>query len=316
MRIVVLDGHTLNPGDLSWRELEALGECAVYERTAPGQVLEHARGAGILLTNKTVLSRETIFQLPDLRYIGVLATGYNVVDVDAARQRGIPVCNVPDYATAAVAQMTFALLLELTQHVAHHAQTVRDGRWSNSADFCYWDHPPVELHGLTMGVVGLGRIGRAVAGIAGAFGMRVLAFSPSVRSVQAVAMTDLETLLRTGDIISLHCPLTADNEKLINAERLRLMKPTAYLVNTARGGLIDEQALADALDHDRLAGAGLDVMAMEPPPAGNPLFTVKNCVITPHIAWATAAARKRLLKTAAENIRCFLSGNARNTVEP
>jgi glycerate dehydrogenase len=314
MRIVVLDGHTLNPGDLSWSALEALGDCAVHPRTAPAQVLERAGEAGVVLTNKTVLSAEVIAQLPQLRYIGVLATGYNVVDVAAARQRGIPVTNVPDYATRSTAQMTIALLLELTQHVGHHARTVRDGRWCASVDFSYADYPLVELDGLTLGLIGFGRIARATAEIARALGMRVIAHTRSNKPVAGVQMTDLETLLRESDVLSLHCPLNADNAGLINAARLALMKPGAFLLNTARGPLLDEQALADALNSGHLAGAGLDVLSVEPARPDNPLLTAKNCMITPHIAWATRAARARLLEAVVANVRDFLAGRPRNVV--
>lgn len=318
MKIVVLDGYTLNPGDLSWDGLRALGECAIYDRTPPELTVERARGATVVLTNKVIVGREQMAQLPDMRYIGVLATGYNIVDTAAARERGIPVTNVPEYGTRSVAQMTFALLLELAQHVGHHAQTVREGRWTESPDFCYWDYPLVELAGKTMGIVGIGRIGRAAAELALAFGMTVLAHDvntpPSLPA--GVRMTELETLLRESDVVSLHCPLTAENQGLINAERLGLMKPTAFLINTSRGPLIVARDLADALNSSRLAGAGVDVLPVEPPPADNPLFTAKNCLVTPHIAWATGAARARLMDTVVENLRAFLAGKAQNVVNP
>jgi len=318
VKIVVLDGYTLNPGDLSWDGLRALGECAIYDRTPPELTVERARGATVVLTNKVIVGREQMAQLPDMRYIGVLATGYNIVDTAAARERGIPVTNVPEYGTRSVAQMTFALLLELAQHVGHHAQTVREGRWTESPDFCYWDYPLVELAGKTMGIVGIGRIGRAAAELALAFGMTVLAHDvntpPSLPA--GVRMTELETLLRESDVVSLHCPLTAENQGLINAERLGLMKPTAFLINTSRGPLIVARDLADALNSSRLAGAGVDVLPVEPPPADNPLFTAKNCLVTPHIAWATGAARARLMDTVVENLRAFLAGKAQNVVNP
>ena len=312
--IVVLDGNALNPGDLSWSELGALGDCVVYEHTPPELVLERAREADIILTNKTLLTASTIAALPKLKYIGVLATGVNVVDVAAARQRGILVTNVPAYSTPSVVQLTFALLLELTLHVGHHAQTVRDGRWCQSQDFCYWDYPLVELAGLTFGIVGYGRIGRSVATVARAFGMDVLAYNTSPKTDPPTRFTDLESLLAASDVVSLHCPLTAANQGFINAERLALMKPTAYLLNTARGPLIDEQALADALNEGRLAGAGLDVLSQEPPSPDNPLLKAKNCLITPHIAWATYAARQRLMKTVVANVRAFLAGQPANVV--
>lgn len=315
-RIVILDGYTLNPGDLSWDEFLALGDCRIYDRTPADCVAERARGAEIVLTNKTVLSREVLAQLPDLKYIGVLATGYNVVDIEAARERAIPVTNVPTYGTRSVAQMTFALLLELAHHVGEHARTVREGRWSTSEDFCYWDHPLIELAGLTMGLVGLGRIGRATAELARAFGMRALAHDPLVPADGDVEAADLEGLLRASDVVSLHCPLTEETRGLINAERLALLKPSAFLLNTSRGPLVDEQALADALNAGRLAGAGLDVLAVEPPSADNPLLRAKNCLITPHIAWATRSARRRLMDGVLANIRSFQQGRAENVVNP
>ncbi|HPP51702.1 MAG TPA: D-2-hydroxyacid dehydrogenase, partial [Thermoguttaceae bacterium] len=303
MKIVILDGYTLNPGDLSWTPIEELGELVVYDRTPPEQVILRAADAEIVLTNKTVLSRSAIEQLHRLRYIGVLATGYNIVNVEAARDRGIPVTNVPMYATQSVAQAVFAHLLNLTHHTGEHAQGVRAGRWSACEDFCYWDWPLIDLAGLTMGVVGFGRIGQAVARIALAFQMHVLAHDTDKEIKknlpEGVRWADLETLFRQSDVVSLHCPLTAENERLVNAKRLALMKPTAFLINTSRGGLIDEAALADALNSEQIAGAGLDVLSVEPPPADHPLLGARNCYITPHQAWATKAARERLLQTAA-----------------
>ena len=316
MKLVILDAYTANPGDLSWDELRSLVDCGVYDRTPPDQVLARARDAELVLTNKTIVDRAAIAALPQLRYIGVLATGYNIVDVQAARERGIPVCNVPEYGTPNVAQATFALLLELTNRVGHHAQTVREGRWCDSPDFCYWDFPQVELAGLTMGIVGLGRIGQAVARIAAAFGMEVLAFDqfPPAIVPDGVQLTDLATLFRHSDAVTLHCPLTADNRDLIDAARLALMKPTAYLVNTARGGLVNDADLAQALNEGRLAGAGLDVLSVEPPLRDNPLLTARNCLVTPHIAWATRAARSRLIRTTVDNVRAFLAGQPSNVV--
>jgi glycerate dehydrogenase len=315
MNIVVLDGFTLNPGDLSWAELESLGPCALYDRTRPADLLVRAVGAEILLTNKTELTDDSIRNLSNLQYIGVLATGTNVVDLAAARARGIPVTNVPTYGTKSVAQMTFALLLELAQHVGHHAQTVREGRWTRSADWCYWDRPLIELDGLTLGLVGFGRIGRAVSEIAAAFGMTVLTCDPAAKpTAPAVRSVELETLFRESDVVSLHCPLTPQTANLVNARRLSLMKPTAFLLNTSRGPLVDEPALADALNSGRIAGAALDVLSAEPPPAGNPLLTARNCLITPHLAWATRAARSRLMKIAVENVRAFLQGKPQNVV--
>jgi len=316
MKIVVLDGHTLNPGDLSWEGLEALGETAIYDRTPEDQVVARAQGAQVVLVNKVSLSRETLDQLPDLRFIGVLATGYNIVDVEAAAERGIPVCNVPTYGTQSVAQMAFAHILNLTQHVAHHAETVKAGRWAESDDWCYWDYPLIELMGLTLGVVGYGRIGRQSAAIGKALGMRVIAHDAYVEDSgdADIAMVGLETLLRESDVVTLHCPLTPETEKLMNAERLALMKPTAFLVNTSRGPLVDEPALAQALNEGCIAGAGLDVLGVEPALPDNPLLTAKNCYITPHIAWATASARRRLMGTAVENVRAFTQGRLQNVV--
>lgn len=316
MHIVVLDGFTLNPGDLDWAALGRLGSCAIHDRTPPEQIVERARDAEVVLTNKALLPREVILALPKLRYIGVLATGFNVVDVAAAKERGIPVTNIPDYGTHSVAQFTMALLLELAHHVGHHAGTVREGRWSRSADFCYWDSPLVELHGLTFGVIGFGKIGRATAKLAAAFGMRILVHSRS-RPVDLPAdyhAVSLEELLSQSDVVSLHCPLTPDNRQFINAARLALIKPTAFLLNTSRGPLLDDQAVAEALNSGRLAGAGLDVLTLEPPRAGNPLIGARNCVITPHLAWATRAARARLMEIAVENVRAFAQGQPRNVV--
>jgi glycerate dehydrogenase len=316
MRIVILDGYTSNPGDLSWVELEKLGDCVIYDRTPCDQIVARAAGARIVLTNKTPLMRETLDQLPELGYIGVLATGYNVVDVEAATRRNIVVTNVPSYSTMSVVQTAFAHLLNLTLHVAEHGQGVSAGRWSSSADFCYWDYPLVELDGLTLGLVGLGQIGRAMAQAGQAFGMKVLAYDPMPPQnlPPGVRMVELDEIFCTSDVVSLHCPLTDSTRYMVNADRLARMKPTAFLINTGRGPLVDERALAVALNAGRIAGAGLDVLAVEPPPTDHPLLRAKNCHITPHIAWATKAARKRLLHEAAENIRAFLAGGARNVV--
>lgn len=315
MKLVVLDGYTANPGDLSWTDFEAFGELSVYERTPVSSTVERANGAEIVLTNKTLLDATVIAALPDLRYIGVLATGYNVVDVAAARERSIAVANVPAYGTENVAQAVFALILELTNRTGHHAQTVREGRWSRHVDWCYWDYPLTELCGRTLGIVGYGRIGAAVARIAKAFGMKVIAArrQPVAGDAEA-SMVDLDTLFREADVVSLHCPLTPETKHLVNAERLVQMKRTALLINTARGPLIDEPALAAALDREEIAGAGLDVLSVEPPPPGNPLLQAKNCLITPHIAWATREARARLLKIAADNVRAWLAGKPQNLV--
>jgi glycerate dehydrogenase len=315
-KIVVLDSYTLNPGDLSWETLYALGDCTLFDRTPADQVVARSSNAEIVLTNKTPLTREQIRSLPKLRYIGVLATGFNIVDITAARERNIPVTNVPTYGTRSVAQMTFALLLELTQHVGHHARTVREGRWRRSPDFCYWDYPLIELDGLTLGIIGYGRIGRAVGELGTAFGMKVIA-AVSDRAKGSnldVTMVELDELFAQSDVISLHCPLTPQTKNLINAARLQRMKPSAFLLNTSRGPLVDEPALAAALNTDRIAGAGLDVLSLEPPVDENPLLQAKNCIITPHIAWATRSARARLLQTAVDNVKAFLEGRTQNVV--
>ena len=316
MQIVVLDGHTLNPGDLSWAGLHELGQCHIHDRTSPDDIVRRAQEAEIVLTNKTQLSEETIAQLPKLRYIGVLATGYNVVDVKAAHKQNVCVTNVPAYGTVSVAQMVFAHLLNLTQHVAEHGQSVQAGTWSRSRDFCYWNFPLVELKHLTMGIIGLGRIGQTTAKLALAFGVKVIYFDlkkPITPHLNAQAV-DLDTLFRESDVVSLHCPLTGSNFRLVNEQRLQLMKPTAFLINTSRGPLIDEKALADALNTGKIAGAGLDVLSQEPPEADDPLSKAKNCYITPHIAWATKAARQRLMDIALTNIRAFVNGRPQNVV--
>jgi len=315
-KIVVLDGYTLNPGDLSWKDLEALGQCTFYERTGPGEILSRAEGAEIVLTNKTVLSSDVIEKLPALKYVGVLATGYNIVDVEAASDRGVIVTNVPAYGTQSVAQLVFAHLLNLTHQVGHHAETVRNGRWVSSVDFCYWDTPLIELAGLTMGIIGFGRIGQTTAKLASAFGMKVVAYDivQPASIPEGCEFVGLEDVLRRSDVISLHCPLTDQTEKIVNEQRLALMKKTAFLINTSRGPLVDEQALADALNSGRIAGAGLDVLSSEPPKKDNPLLQAENCFITPHIAWATRSARERLLKVVVDNVAAFLSGKPRNVV--
>lgn len=316
MRIVILDGYASNPGDLSWAELEKLGDCRIYDRTPDDEVIARAGGAQIVLTNKICFMRETLDRLPELKYIGVLATGYNIVDVEAAARRNIAVTNVPSYGTMSVMQAAFAHLLNLAMHAAEHSQGVAAGRWSRSPDFCYWDYPLVELDGLTLGIIGFGQIGRAMAQAGQAFGMKVLAYDPvSLQNLSTgVEMADLDTIFRKSDAISLHCPLTDSNRHMVSAERLSQMKPTAFLINTSRGPLVDEQALAEALNAGRIAGAGLDVLSVEPPPADHPLLTAKNCYVTPHNAWCTKAARQRLLDEVVENIRAFLAGKRRNVV--
>jgi glycerate dehydrogenase len=317
MKIVILDGHAANPGDLSWDEFKKFGSLEIFERTEAHLMASRLQGAAIAVTNKAVINRQLISALPDLRYIGVTATGYNIVDVQAARERGIVVCNVPEYSTQDVAQAVFALLLELTHHTGHHDGTVRAGAWSRSQDFCYWSYPLIALEGLTLGIIGYGRIGRAVGRIGQAFGMKILATGRSKKvASDGVTYVDLDTLLRESDVVSLHCPLTPENERMVNMPFLRKMKRTAFLINTARGGLVDEAALAEALNHGVIAGAGLDVLSVEPPPLDNPLLGAKDCVITPHYAWATKNARERLLKISAENIRAWVEGKQKNVVNP
>ena len=316
MQIVILDGYTANPGDLSWAELEALGPCTVFDRTEAEAVISRIGAAEIVLTNKTPLPAEVLAALPHLKLISVLGTGFNVVDVAAAKDHGITVCNVPAYSTPGVAQAVFALLLELTNRTGHHNRTVHEGRWSASEQFCYWDGTLQELAGLTLGIVGFGEIGTAVARVGRAFGMPILANRRRGTGTIAEGGTfvDLDRLFGESDVVSLHCPLTADTAHLVNATRLAQMKPTAYLINTARGGLVQEADLAAALNAGHLAGAGLDVLSVEPPPADNPLLTAKHCVITPHIAWATQAARRRLISISAANIAAFLTGAPQHVV--
>jgi glycerate dehydrogenase len=316
MKIVVLDGYAANPGDLDWAPLAGLGALTVYERTPAALTVERAAGAQALLTNKVVLGAAELAALPELRYIGVLATGYNVVDTAAAGARGIVVTNVPAYSTPSVAQQVFALLLELARGTGRHAALVRVGRWSAAPDFCFWEGPQMELAGLTIGIVGFGAIGQAVARIALAFGMRVLVVtrSPDPAAWPEVSFVDLDQLFIQADVVSLHCPLSEETRAMVNAVRLAQMKPTAYLINTGRGPLVDEAALAAALHAGQIAGAGLDVLSQEPPPATNPLLAAPNCVITPHLAWATAAARQRLLATAVANLQAFLAGSPQNRV--
>lgn len=316
--IVVLDGYTVNPGDLSWDDLRSLGECEIFDRTPENQIQARCSEAEIIITNKVVIDRKLIKALTKLRYVGVLATGYNVVDVEAARDNKVTVCNVPAYSTPSVAQKTFALLLELTNHVALHAESVKSGEWSNCPDFAYWKKPLIELDGLTLGIVGFGNIGRAVAKLADAFGMKVIVhtahpekYTEEFKNFDFVA---LDAIFANSDVLSLHCPLTAGNEEFVNADKLRLMRKSAFLINTGRGALIDENALADALNEGRISGAALDVLSTEPPSLDNPLIRAKNCLITPHIAWATKQSRTRLLNTAIANVAAFLSGTPRNVV--
>ena len=317
MKIVVLDGHTTNPGDLSWEELTALGSCTIYDRTAPNEVLERAAEAEVLLTNKVVIDATHLAALPHLRYIGVLATGYNVVDLEATRQRGIIVTNIPAYSTPSVAQMVFAHILNIAQQVQHHSDEVHRGRWTNSPDFCFRDTPLIELQGKKIGLIGLGQTGFNTARIALGFGMKVWAYTSKSRLQlpPEIKKAALDQLFHECDIVSLHCPLTDDTRAMVNARRLALMKPSAMLINTGRGPLVNEQDLADALNSGQLYAAGLDVLSTEPPRADNPLLTARNCYITPHIAWASTAARRRLIKIAAENVSAYTQGKTVNVVK-
>ena len=316
MKIVVLDGYGLNPGDLSWDAVSQLGELTVYDRTSSEEVIERSAGAEAILTNKTVITAEIMEALPDLKYIGVLATGYNVVNVGAAREKGIVVTNIPAYSTPSVAQMVFAHILNIAQQVQHHSEEVRKGRWTNNADFCFWDTPLIELREKKIGLVGLGHTGYNTARIAIGFGMQVTAYTSksSLQLPPEIKKRTLDELFSECDIVSLHCPLTDETKELVNAERLRLMKPTAILINTGRGPLVNEQDLADALNAGKLYAAGLDVLSREPPKADNPLLTARNCYITPHIAWASLEARTRLMDILVENIKAFQAGKPINNV--
>ena len=317
MNIVVLDGHTLNPGDNPWDELASLGNLTVHDLTAEDEILQRSQNVELLYTNKTPLSKEVLDQLPTLKMIGVLATGYNIVDTEAARARDIPVCNIPVYGTDSVAQYVFAQLLEFCHHIPLHDQAVRNGRWAEVQEFSFWETPLVELAGKTMGIVGFGRIGRRVGELATAFGMGVVAFDvyhgdpPPYVSFQWLS---IEELFEQADVISLHCNQTDDNIEFVNRDLLQRMKPTALLINAARGGLVQEQDLADALNAGVLAGAALDVTSREPIDPANPLLKAKNAVITPHIAWATLAARRRMMHTAYENAKAFIGGSPTNVV--
>ena len=316
MKIVVLDGYGLNPGDMSWSGFEALGELVVYDRTSPSELMERAADAEVLITNKTLITAENMEALPCLKYIGVLATGYNVVDIEAAKAHRIVVTNIPAYSTPSVAQMVFAHLLNITQRVDYYANENKQGRWSKNVDFCYWDTPLMELEGKKMGIVGFGNIGQATGRIAQAFGMEVCVYTskPQFALPSGVKKMELDTLFAECDVISFHCPLTPETKELVNASRLKLMKPTAILINTGRGPLVNEQDLADALNQGVIAAAGLDVLSVEPSTADNPLLSAKNCFITPHIAWATKEARTRLMDIAVNNLKSYQKGDIINNV--
>ena len=317
MKIVVLDGYTLNPGDLSWDEIGKLGELTVYDRTAPNEIVERTRKAEIILTNKAPVSAITLEKLPDLKFITVMATGYDIVDIAAAGRRGIPVSNVPEYGTDSVAQFVFALLLELCHHVGAHQEAVKAGEWTASPDWCFWKSPQILLKGKKMGIVGFGRIGRRVGELAHAFGMEVMAFDPQTQESPAYApfsWKSLREVFAKADVVTLHCPQTRDNVGFVNAELLDLMKRNAFFINAARGGLVNENALAQALNKGSIAGAAVDVVSIEPILPDNPLLSSQNCLISPHIAWASLGARQTLMAETIKNIKAFISGNSINVV--
>jgi glycerate dehydrogenase len=317
LKIIVLDGYALNPGDLSWEKFKELGDVTIFDRTPLELRKERSKGADILITNKTNIDKLLINELPNLKYIGVLATGYNVVDIEGARNRGIVVTNIPSYSTNSVAQMTFALILELCNHAKSHSDAVKCGTWSKSKDFCFWNHSLIELSNKKIGIIGFGNIGKKVAHIATAFGMNILALNRSKTDEsyrKNFIWTDLNDLLQKSDIVTLHCPLTAETKGLINRDTLKLMKRDAFLINTSRGGLIIEEDLAEVLNKGKIAGAGLDVLTAEPPERENPLLKAKNCIITPHISWATRESRIRLMEIAIENIKAFISGKPINVI--
>lgn len=310
MKICILDGYSLNPGDLDWSPVERLGDVTLFDRTPADKIVERAADADIVLTNKVSFSADTLRQLPRLRFICVLATGYNIIDTEAAARQGVVVANIPAYSTMSVAQMAFAHILNITNHVASYAREVADGKWTNCPDFCFWDSALTELAGKTMGIVGLGNTGMATARIAVAMGMKVVALTSKSADTlpEGITPAPLDDVLATADIVSLHCPLTSSTRHLINAEAIGKMKPSAILINTGRGPLVDEQAVADALNGGRLAAFGADVLSQEPPRGDNPLLSARNCFLTPHIAWATLEARTRLMSTATENVRQFIAG--------
>jgi glycerate dehydrogenase len=317
MKIVVLDGYTLNPGDLSWDNLKALGDVVIYDRTSPDRILERSNNAEILFTNKTPLTEEILNALPSLKYIGVLATGYNVVDIETAKRRGIVVTNVPSYSTFSVAQLTFALLLELCLHVQQHSDSVLSGKWASSIDFSFRDFPLIELAGKTIGIIGFGSIGQSVADIAAAFGMKVISFSKTKTDQshrENFKWVTINELFQEADVVTVHCPLVPETKGLVSIAYLKKMKKSAFLLNTSRGPVVIENDLAYALNNDLIAGAGIDVLSLEPPAADNPLLKAKNCIITPHIAWATKEARIRLMDIAVNNLTRFLGDTPVNVV--
>lgn len=310
MKICILDGYSLNPGDLDWSPVERLGDVTLFDRTSADKIVERAADADIVLTNKVPFSADTLRQLPRLRFICVLATGYNIIDTEAAARQGVVVANIPAYSTMSVAQMAFAHILNITNHVASYAREVADGKWTNCPDFCFWDSALTELAGKTMGIVGLGNTGMATARIAVAMGMKVVAMTSKSADTlpEGITPAPLDDVLASADVVSLHCPLTPSTRHLINAASIAKMKPSAILINTGRGPLVDEQAVANALNGGRLAAFGADVLSQEPPRGDNPLLSARNCFLTPHIAWATLEARTRLMSTATENVRQFIAG--------
>ncbi|WP_020527872.1 D-2-hydroxyacid dehydrogenase [Flexithrix dorotheae] len=316
MKIVVLDGFTLNPGDLTWDSLENFGECHIYERSTRNEVLQRAIDAEIVITNKVVLDKGILDQLPNLKYIGVSATGYNIVDIKAAKEKGVTVTNVPGYGSSAVAQHTFALILALSNRLTENAQSVNKGKWSKNKDWCFWDFPIMELSGKTIGIVGFGEIGRQVAKIAQGFGMKVISFHkhPERDKMPGVIFVDLETLFSDSDVISLHCPLTEENKGFIDEALLGKMKKSAFLINTSRGPLINEKDLALCLTHKKITGAGLDVLSEEPPQANHPLIGLENCIVTPHNAWAAKESRQRLMNILVNNIEKYMDGSPVNVI--
>ena len=316
MKITILDAYSVNPGDLSWQPVEALGEVTIWEHTSRAEIIPHIGDAEIVLTNKVPLDADTLMALPGIRYIGILATGYNIVDTGKAAELGITVCNIPSYSTTSVAQMVFALLLAITNSVELYTNEIKEGKWCRAADFCYWNKPIMELAGKQMGIIGFGNIGHETTSIARALGMRVMVSSSKSHNElpEGIQKGSVEEVFATSDVISLHCPLTDKNAKFVNATLLSVMKPTAILINTARGGLIDEEALSHALNSGKIAAAGLDVLSTEPPLPDNPMLSAKNCVITPHLGWATVEARTRLIDIAAANIEAWQQGQPVNIV--
>lgn len=316
MKIVMLDAYTTNPGDLSWDNFNSLGDLTVYERTPADKIIERAYDADIIITNKTPITKETIDCLPNLKFIALMSTGYNIVDYVYLKEKGIPVSNIPSYSTDAVAQLVMSFILELSMNVGLHSKSVREGEWSDCADFCYWKTPLTELSGKTLGIFGLGKIGRAVAERAKAFGMNIVAYVPRIHGDEPdyVKLVSLDEMLSVSDVISMHCPLTPETEGVVNEEFIAKMKDGAYFINTSRGTVVNETALADALNSEKLGGAGLDVLSTEPPMKDNPLLTAKNCFITPHIAWASFETRKRLVSILYDNISAFIKGKPQNVI--